>query len=258
MKSKSLIPFIIILTLIALNSLGSAQENCYLHDVGFTKWLTFIRDRPSLFGTVVAVATPSFRSNVLDRQHFRGDCWAKVEWGLEEVAVGWLLAENLSTEPVATPAVGLRVTLPSLEEQCINGGAEFEATIKANLMYLLEQAPQWYLYVVEPDYCIQPCEPCKLGTSHAIWLDGPVYVYEDDYKGESVRDPTMRLARLLVHEACHVRQFDEKPRPDVAYARVRVEQECVLRELEMVRNIDPEHIYNKVLVMVVAWPYVEW
>ena len=119
MKSKALIAFVIALIPIALESHTSAQQSCNLHDVAYLRWLTVIREKPALYGRAIRATWSKDGFPVTNSVPVRGDCWAKAP-------DGWLLAENLTEEPVPTPGPPKQtsVRLPRIE-----GDAEFVAQI---------------------------------------------------------------------------------------------------------------------------------
>ena len=244
MKCTPLIASIIAPILIVLASHVFAQDSCYPHDVAYVERLTVIRERPGLYGRAIGAAKRAARYRVLDSKRVRRDCWA-------QVPVGWLLTDNLTAEPVPTPRPPTQspVNLPR-----IKGDAEFVAQIAEGLAYLREKAPRWYRYVTQYRYTIEPCGPCP-DRSLAQWPDKRVYIHEDTFVSP------MRLARVLVHESCHIHQGVQGRWPtseDGKYAAVHVEQECVSRELEMVLDIDPEHSYIDELGSKLAQPYKWW
>ena len=95
--------------------------------------------------------------------------------------------------------------------------------------------------MTQPEYSIAPSEPGDTRSKAQCAADPSenlVFIHEDTFCS------AMRLARVLVHESCQIRQFEAVNLPtiyeecDVAVWR---EQECVSREVETVADIDVTH-----------------
>ncbi len=228
MKSTALISFVFAVILIILSSRASAYDGCFPHGYAYLKRLTVIREKPGLYGRAISASWSQDGFPVTNSLPVRGDCWAKTQ-------DGWMLADNLTAEPIPVPDPS---SLTPVRPLIIEGDTDFVAQILMGRSYLREEAPHWYRYVKRYRYTVEPCGPCEPGRSKARWPDKRVFIHEDTFVSP------MRLASVLVHEACHIHQGYEDRWPtidDGCYAYVRVEQECVSRELEMVVDIDLEH-----------------
>ena len=220
MKSKALIAFVIALAPIILASHAFAQDSCFPHGLAYLEWQSVVREQPALWGRAISLDQVGFRF-VQDSKRFAGNCWAQVPSDVGRWRFGWLLAENLTA-----------VRIPS-----IYGDELFTAQINDGLEYLASKAPRWLLYVTQYEYRIEPTKPGET-TSKAEWPAKIVRIHEDAFVSEQ------ELATHLVHEACHIHQFEDGRFPlseVVTHGVVRMEQECIAREVEMLMDIAPEH-----------------
>ena len=244
MISKALIVCVIAVILIVSASRALAQQSCYRHDVAYLQWLTVVRKKPGLYGRAISASWSQDGFPVTNSLPVRGDCWAKTY-------EGWLPAANLAAEPFPTPSPR---TLTHVRLPLIKGDAEFVKQITIGLAFLRDKAPRWYQYVTQPEYSIEPTRS-RDEKSRAQWPERRVNIHADTFVSP------MRLARVLVHEACHIHQGEAARWPkieDGCYARVHVEQECVSRELEMVVDIDLEHSHVVKRGYTLAKPYEWW
>ena len=143
-------------------------------------------------------------------------CWLKVPDGWM-AQTGWVQS-----------------TMPAVQLPKIEGKADFVGQIKAALDYLKRESPHWYLYVVRPTRHIK-ARPSYENNSVA---------YGEHDRIEIARghlESTLLLASALVHEACHLYQWDGGQRivSGDDEGRTKAEIECYSVELEMVRDIKP-------------------
>lgn len=238
MKSKALIEFVIALMLIVLNGRSFAQNSCFPLGYAYMNWHTLIREQPVLWSRAISLDKAGFLIRVQDTKRVYGNCWVQAPLNTGQARVGWLLAENVTALRIPT----------------INGDERFNGQIIMGFNYLLEKAPRWFQYVTQPDYIIEPAKP-RDTKSHMDWPARIVRVHEEAFVSQ------LKLASHLVHEACHIHQGIEERLPlneNETYVRVRIEQECVAREVEMMEDIDPEHDDVRERRNVLARPFGWW
>ena len=125
-------------------------------------------------------------------------------------------------------------TMPAVQLPEIEGNSSFVKEIKAALDYLDRESPRWYFYVVKPTRLIK-ARPSYEGRSLAY--GGQDRMDIGLYNVES----SLQLAAILVHEACHLHQWDAGLRTVNGddEKRMKAELECYSLKLEMVRDISP-------------------
>ena len=237
MKSRALISFVAALFLIVLVSPVFAHEGCFPHGYAYRNWNTLVREQPVLWGRAISFDDVGLLT-VQDTKLVFGECWVQTPMNSGPWQVGWLLADDLTA-----------LRIPN-----IKGDKRFEARIIEGFNYLLEKAPRWFRYVAQPDYIIEPTRPGDT-KSHMVWPARIVRIHEEAFVS------LLTLAWHLVHEACHIHQGVEERLPlhqNAIYVRVRVEQECVAREVEMMKDINSEHDDVQARINVLAKPFGWW
>ena len=243
LESKAIIACVIAVILIVLASRAFAQDSCFPRGDTYAKRLALIREEPGFPNAVIGLANRAGIYGVLHSTRVGGKCWAQVE-------DGWLLTDDLSVEPVPTPDPRTPSIVTWLK---IKGDPEFRTEISRGLAYLLEKSPRWYRYVTLYPYSIEPTKP-GAKTSWGTWPDRIVYIHRDTFISST------RLARALVHEACHIQQGIQGRlfRPGERYREVRNEQECVRMALQMVLDIEGYHSEIMVPIYVLSRPDWWW
>ncbi len=112
----------------------------------------------------------------------------------------------------------------------IEGSARFIAQVNASLDLLKARAPRWYDYTVFGyDWILEV--PNGTIVSHApdvmVWLFGPDFPYIGD---------TVGFAGILVHEACHLYQWQVSPE---SASGLEAERECLTLEIEALEDCCP-------------------
>jgi len=161
-------------------------------------------------------------------------CWLRIE-------SGWIAR------------LGIVQSLDSLRLPRIEGDSRFVAQIRRGLDYLKEQAPHWFLYVVD-NVSIVIRSTNKDGFSTAEgWLKR-VAIHSKHLR------PVIGLASVLVHEACHIIQYKRGDRPSwFDYdGKIRQEKECFRVQRRMVQEIDSDHWYVALLTAILKQPELDW
>ena len=237
MKSKLFIALVTAMMLTAVGSRAATEVACFPYAVALVESRTAIHEHHDLSSHEIGHGEAAERFAVQDRKLVNGDCWVQAPMESTQFRVGWLLDENLTTGCVRS----------------IKGDAEFQAKIIAGLEYLNEEALRWFEYVSQYAYSIKPAEP-DAGMSEAKWPSCTVLIDKSAFESKVV------LATYLVHEACHIHQYVEQRlyRQPERYVNVRMEKECYGRELEMLREIAPEHKLIQTLEEDFRQPYWWW
>ena len=149
--------------------------------------------------------------------------------------------------------LGIVQSLDSIRLPRIEGDSRFVAQIRRGLDYLKERAPHWYIYVVTNTRSIGR-SPEHEGRSTADGRRKHTAILSDHLY------PIMELASVLVHEACHMVQFDrgERIRLWDYEGEIRHEKECLRVQRQMVWDIDRNHRYADVLTEMLSWSDAEW
>ena len=198
-------------------------------------WMKTINDRTATIGERFAVKASTM---------FEGFCWI-------QVADGWIRSKSvlpaMPPDPESTPApkeTGLdprlpKSTMPQSELPRIDGDFWFTLHIRSGLDYLWREAREWFWYVVDNVESIGPA-PESQHWSSADTLNKHVTI------DEGVLRDGLQCASVMVHEACHMVQFD---RGDILMSfdpdekRIRRERECVRIQREAAWDIDPDSRY---------------
>ena len=135
----------------------------------------------------------------------------------------------------------------------IKGSNLFRKQIQGGLNYLWDESLDWFWYVVDNVRSIGP-SPRGEDRSIADVYNKHVMIYEGHMQ------PMIERASVLVHEACHMVQFDrgDRIRPFDSDGRIRLEKECLRVQRRMVWDIDRQHWYADILTEMLSWSKAEW
>ena len=211
---------ILMILAIASVTVLAAEESCYSHNAVSVTAAMNVRAQPTTESDKVEVAAAGDSFYVYDSIQGDNYCWLDIE-------IGWMA----DTGSVTT-----------LEPPDIKGAPDFRLLIERALSLLENKAADQYLYVLRNIDTIADRAPSVgwefLGSHPKAWpsLDwvGIPFGYE-----LNIRQPqrTLLIAQTLVHEACHMVQWDEGR--FYALSIVDCETECKKAGLKLVRDINP-------------------
>lgn len=218
------IAVVMVMMMIALNGRAFARDQCYAHDVVHVERHQAVWDEPGFYGRVITAVIPNAGYRVLASVPVGMHCWVLVRLRAgPKTHDAWLLNDDSTVEHLQEGVA-----------QDIGGDVVFVKTIEQSLAYLREKVPYWHQYVTQLKYTIKPTKAGDI-DSHADVSARRVSINQRHLVSEKT------LARVLVHEACHIHQSDEDrlPLPGDWCGRVRAERECTSKELEMELDAEP-------------------
>ncbi|MCY4020996.1 MAG: hypothetical protein OXG39_16405 [Chloroflexi bacterium] len=201
-----------------------AQEDrapCYQHDTAYLTGVMNIREEPTTQSSIVLRTRAGHVYDVLSTEKGNAWCWLEIE-------PGWMAVTGYVTEQVT------HVGFPQIR------GSETEMipAVEDALDYLRRQSLDWF------DYAVKPVRRIVTERPYVVWRwEGGVARVEYDetyvwgFTGER-REP-LYLSSVLVHEACHHYQWDERRWSKLT--DVEREEECYGVQLEYVREVAPNN-----------------
>ena len=129
----------------------------------------------------------------------------------------------------------------------------FRKQISGGLNYLWQLAPHWFWYVADNVWSIGPSPPHEDRSIADVYNKHVMILADHLY-------PMIERASVLVHEACHMVQFDrgERIRLWDYKGEIQLEKECLRVQRQMVWDIDRNHRYADVLTEMLSWSDAEW
>ena len=145
---------------------------------------------------------------------FQGDdyCWLNIE-------IGWMAKTALVSEDITA-------VLPP-----IKGDDKFRSIVISAFEYLAEKSQYWFTYTAPKLTLIQP-DPQLDAAARVIASSGVTTIESNYYRRQTIVD----RASTLVHEACHVHQWDEGKRSFLGWD---LEKECYAVEVRFLRQVNP-------------------
>ena len=189
---------------------------CYDAEWAFVTGAMNIRRQPTTASERVGATKTVDAYKVHQSTQGPSYCWLKVRGG-------WMAVTGF-----------VRSTMPAVQLPKIEGKADFIAEVNTALRYLKEEAPGWYWYVVKPARLIEE-GPSWESTSYAYGSQDRMQM------GMYSIDSTLELLALMVHDACHLHQYDagQRLKRDDDEARTKAEIECYTVERDMLVEVSP-------------------
>ena len=189
---------------------------------------------------------------------FDGICWVKVAdaWIRSDSVIPGLPPDPREATPVPeTIAVATRVpksTMPEVEMPRIDGGGWFATSIGHAMDYLKNRLPDWYIYVATNTRSIGRSPERDRSTANGRTKHTAI--------APAHLDPIIVLASVLVHEACHMVQYDRGVRKSWSdyKGEMQREKECLRVQRDMMRDYDRNHWFTDELTEMLSWSDGEW
>jgi len=174
-------------------------------------------------------STSSQPSNIdnccfVDRQCTTDDEWAR----------GYQAYQNYECRQLSPGEASAIAPYPPIE-----GTPDFVTRIRTGLDWLRERSSKWYLYVAQPTRHIKVSAGDLFGSaiSFAYGRSARLEIHPEHL------DPPSNLASWLVHEACHLHQWNRGWRVKVwdFDGKKAKEDECYGKQVEMLNELAPGH-----------------
>ena len=172
----------------------------------------------------------------VDRQCRTDQEWTDGYWAFQNNQCGAPAGSGASTSfqvvsrvPRAPGESVMYVGKPDVD-LVIEGSAKFIARVNASLDFLKVRAPHWYDYTVAGyDWILELPEGTivRHPTDVSVWIFGPDFPYLGD---------TVAFAGTLVHEACHLYQYQVSPESS---SGLEAERECMTATIEAAEVFNP-------------------
>jgi hypothetical protein len=190
-----------------------------------------IRERPSASSAKVGSAKAGQSHHVSQTEQGDTYCWLKVK-------DGWLAwTGRVTPNRPANRRTTTISTTTSVPYSNVQGSAYFKSAVNKALSLLKRRAPKWYNYVIVKSPLIKPntrrfpftVSFTELGgvNSRTLWI------------GSTHDKDSGILAGVLVHETCHVHQWDDGRH--AALGRIGREVECMNFQVEAMQQTSPGH-----------------
>ena len=207
-------------------------KRCFPNNTAYITGGMNIRENPSASSAKVGSAIAGQSYYVSQSQRDDSYCWLKV-------SDGWIAWTKRVTPNKPTTASTVTRTTSShiFADLTVQGPPSFKSAINKALSLLKRRAPSWYNYVVAKRTVIKPntrrfpftVSFTELGgaQSGTLWI------------GSTHDKDTGILAGVLVHESCHVHQWDDGRH--AALGRIGREIECMELQIKAMQQASPGH-----------------
>ena len=225
----------------------TVEKGCYPGTGVAVIWQTPIRFTSSYRSLPVARAEPSDQFVVIRSRLNEGICWI-------QTTIGWIDASKTMPAFVPTPTPEpTPIPMPEFLILRITGDDQFVSEIRKGFAFLWKHSPYWYWYVVDSGILV-----IAPSIGHQ---DSRAYGFEkrieiDEWYMQSITI----LASTLVHEACHLIQFQEGrwPYEGDVLGIIQAERECLALEVGMMTEIRPTHRYRHYRTMMLERTVADW
>ncbi len=217
----------------------TSSSRCYTASRAYITGNMNIRSGPSTGHSKTGMVTAGKSYTVIQSE--RGDdyCWLKISEGW--IAKTGRVQSNKpsQTDSTRTSTQIRRTTYSSTDRTGlprIEGDAKFQSDITKAFNYLRNNARNWFNYV-----------KARVSVVSSGWVQGgKVKVRERRViVNPNAYPKTMELASVLVHEACHIMQYERGNYHGVSV--VTLEEECYKVQLDMVGQVAPGGVwYNRI------------
>ena len=155
----------------------------------------------------------------------------------------WAYQNNVCGAPQQSAASGtVSSSLPP-----IDGPPDFVVKVVAAFDYLRSKAPNWFNYVVAKTASVGP---------HPFFGSRAYMARKRIQIGDTHDDNTTVLASVLVHEACHLYQWDAGRWNSILVDPTRLEVECMEVQLGAMLEFAPRHWFIRRLREAIRNPLV--
>ena len=198
---------------------GASGGRCYPSSTAYITGSVNVREQATANSKVVQSVRAGQALRVQSSAQGDTYCWVKT-------LHGWIAKTgrvSSTKPPVYTPSTTNRAGLPQ-----ITGDAPFVSKVIAAYNYLRDRAPTWFNYAVSKTRTV------------VITYDSASFAYVNRKHVEVSHehtDPLILLASVLVHEACHMHQWDAG-----RYKRLDPktrEVECLDMQLDLILQLEP-------------------
>lgn len=237
----------VVLKVLSATIVISQGNGCYPATGVVVIWQTPIRFTSSSRSLPVDRAEPSDEFVVIRSRSNEGVCWI-------QITDGWIDASQILPALVPTPTPEpTPVPMPELSIPRITGDYQFVSEIRKGFAFLWKRSPYWFWYVVDSGILvIAPAIGHE--DARAYGLEKRIEI--DEWYMQSA----IILASTLVHEACHLIQFEEGrwPYESDVLGIIEVERECLAVEIDMITKIYPTHRYRHYRTAILERTVAEW
>ena len=201
-------------TLPTISPETESQASCYAHDTAYVTGTMNIRREANVASTRVGSAGAGEAYTVSRSQHGESWCWLKI-------SRGWMAVTGYVTS-------NLMDVLPPIE-----GEEWFKRSVVGAFDYLGSRSTRWFNYTVPRIQRILPDADLD-ANARVIAPSGRVSINNSFVRTSS----NATVAAALVHEACHVKQWNEGKRSLLGW---ELERECYGVEATALSHISPGH-----------------
>ena len=224
----------------------ATSSRCFPNNTAYITGGMNIREKPSVSSAKVGSANAGQSYYVSQTE--RGDkyCWLKIRNGW----IAW--TGRVTPNRPADRSTTTTSTTTSVSYSNVDGPAYFKAAVNKALNLLKRRAPKWYNYVIAKSPPIKPntrrfpftVSFTELGgtNSRTLWI------------GSTHDKDTGILAGVLVHETCHVHQWDDGRH--AVLGRIGREVECMEFQVEAMQQASPGHFFIRKIQGVLRDPSV--
>lgn len=228
MKELNLWVFGIILSALAFSSVAQDEEDCYQYNHVFVTGTMNIREDATTRSAIIDRASSGSDHAVLSSVQGHLYCWM-------ELIDGWMAVTAYTVHEIP-------IVLPT-----IIGDDKFQDTIE-NAYRILEEAEtriDWYVYVNGKIDTIRYSPDIGTGWSgeklHAeIFVASRLLKFNPTF---IARSTDLMIAVTIVHEACHVEQWNSGKRATIwdIEGQWNLEKECYFMQARALSQISPGH-----------------
>lgn len=200
-------------------------SRCYSYSTAYVTGSINIRSGPGVGNSKVGSANAGESFTVSSSRRSSDYCWLKIN-------KGWIAktARVQSTKPAPPP---IQMNLPPIE-----GNTQFRQRIEAAYRYIARRSAYWLNYVttarasrISADYLILGAGQTR-GSTRVIEINATAFLSPSH---------TAELAGVLIHESCHLHQWDQGKRSYGGSRIVELEKECYGVEADALAGIAPGH-----------------
>lgn len=203
----------------------TSTNRCFFHARAYLTGNMNIRKSPNATSEKVGSAQAGQSYYVMSSQQGDTYCWLKI-------GGGWMAKTGRvsSSKPAATTMSSRHV----FADLTVQGPASFKSAVTQALNLLKSKAPSWYNYVIAKRTSIKPNItefPTTVSFGHPV--TGEILIGSTHDKDIGI------LAGVLVHETCHVHQWDDGRHHSLG--RIGREIECMEFQVEAMQQATPGH-----------------
>ena len=209
----------------------TGSSKCYAASRAYITGNMNIRRGPSTNHTKVGLALSGESFTVSQSKRDEDYCWLKISkgWMADTGRVQANKPAVVQAQPSAKTSTTSSISSTNLDGlPPIDGDATFQSGIVKAFNYMRNRAPNWFNYVT--------AKVRSVGSHGAP--GGKAHVHQKRITiNPSYYPNTMELASVLVHEACHIYQFDRGNWQGVSV--LTLEEECTQVQIDMVGQVAP-------------------